>query len=90
MDTFKGYKTCTELKGLTPQIIREWTRETTSNEVKLVKRQIFYCCPLSDTLVSEAECHNCSHNYGAASAREIYCMPYTEKLKGARVRQRAK
>ena len=84
----KKYKKCTELKDITPQIIREWTRETSSNEIMLVKRQTFFCCPLTNTLIPEAVCLNCAHNYGAASTREIYCMPNVEKTKSARVRRR--
>ena len=81
----KGYKTCVELRNLTPQIIREWYREPDRSEIKLVKRQIFLCCPLSDTLVPEKTCRGCSHNYGDASSREIYCVSGLERVKSARV-----
>jgi len=83
MGDTKGYKICDELKDITPQIIREWDREN-RGELMLVKRQIFYRCPLTDMLVSEGECRNCTHNYGTASPREIYCMPNTDKIPGAR------
>ena len=90
MDGGEGYKKCTELKNVTPQIIREWARKTNSSEILLVKRQVFYQCPLTDTLISEAKCRDCSHNYGTASTREIYCMPNVEKVRKAQIRRELK
>jgi hypothetical protein len=84
----KDYKTCTELKNITPQIIEEWNRETDLSDIKLVRRQIFLCCPLTDTLVPEKTCRGCPHNYGDASLREIYCVPKTERVKSARTRRK--
>ena len=83
MKNTKGYKICNELKDVSPQIIREWNRET-AGDLMLIKRQVFFCCPRTDILVPERDCRNCSHNFGDASGREIYCMPYTEKMRGAR------
>ena len=83
MKDAKGYKICDDLKDISPQIIREWNRETTGDLI-LVKRQVFFRCPRTDILVPESDCHNCPHNFGDASKREIYCMPNTKKTQGVR------
>lgn len=75
----KGYRTCTELKNLTHQIIKEWDREMERPETIFVRRQTFLRCPLTDTLVPEKTCRGCPHNYGDASPREIYCVQKEKK-----------
>ena len=38
----------------------------------------------NNELVSKKECQKCSHNYGEASTREIYCLPNNNKSIGVR------
>ena len=90
MSADKDYKTCTELKNLTPQILKEWYRKTNRLEIKLVRHQIFLRCPLTDVLVSEKFCQRCPHNYGEASVREIYCVFNIERLKSVRTQRKTK
>lgn len=90
MSKDKGYKTCTSLQNLTFQIIKEWHRETKRSEILLVRRQTFLRCPLTDVLVSEKRCHNCQHNYGDASRRDVYCVPATDRLTGVRTQRKTK
>jgi hypothetical protein len=73
----------TELKQLTPEIIRGWNTEI-KGDVLLVKRQSGYICPLSNDFVPEGECRDCIHNFGDASPRHIYCVPKTKKQIGVR------
>jgi hypothetical protein len=73
----------TELKQLTPEIIREWNTEI-KGDVLILKRQSGYICPLSNKFVTARECRICVHNFGDASPRHIYCVPETEKQIGAR------
>lgn len=72
-----------ELKQLTPEIIRAWNSKI-KGDVFLVKLQNGYICPLSNEFVTEGKCRSCEHNFGNASARQIYCIPETKKRIGAR------
>ena len=77
------YQICKELKNLTPDIIKEWSRKEDAT-IYLVKKLTYFRCPVSKELVLEKECRNCPHNYGDASAREIYCLPDSNKSVGVR------
>lgn len=79
----KEYKKCNDLKNLTSEIIKEWNNDI-KMPIYLVRKLIFFKCPISDKLVSEKECQNCPHNYGNASIREIYCLPNNNKSIGIR------
>lgn len=83
MSDTKGYKICTELVGLTPEIIRAQDEEITG-DVYMVKRQIQLLCPATKKFVSERECMNCTYNYGRASEKWMYCVPCTPKARGKR------
>ena len=79
----KEYKKCEELKNLTSDIIREWNNDINS-PMYLVRELTYFKCPVSNELVSKKECQKCSHNYGEASIREIYCLPNNNKSIGVR------
>ena len=77
------YKECTELQGLTPEILRNLNAEI-KGDILLVKRQVMVRCPWSGELMQEKYCINCSHNFGRSSEKWIYCLPETEKVRGKR------
>ena len=79
----KEYKKCDELKNLTPEIIKEWNAKI-ELPIYLVRKSIYFKCPISNKLIPEKECQNCPHNYGEASTREIYCLPNNNKSIGIR------
>ena len=79
----KGYKICTKLQGVTPEMLRNWNAEI-KGDILLVKRQVMIRCPRSGELMQEKYCINCSHNFGRSSEKWIYCLPETEKVQGKR------
>lgn len=79
----KEYKKCNELKNITSDIIKEWNTKI-ELPIYLVRKLVYFKCPMSDKLISEKECQKCSHNYGEASTREIYCLPNNNKSIGIR------
>jgi len=75
-ETHEGYKETDELKALTTQIILQWKKFAKKNpQIFLVRRKILYYCPIDKKEKTQNECHNCPHNFGEASPREIYCIP---------------
>ena len=74
------YRLCSELEGLTPEIIRAWNDEIVG-DVFLVKRQILVRCPKTKELIQESECLRCDHNFGRSSNKWMYCLPDENKSK---------
>jgi hypothetical protein len=75
-ETQEGYKETDEIKALTPQIILQWKKFVkNSPQIFLVRRKVSYYCPIDKKEKTQNECHNCSHHFGDASPREIYCIP---------------
>lgn len=55
----------------------------------MVRRLIEYDCPVQQKRVTEVECQGCSHHFGDASPREIYCFPKEIKIgKGRQAKDR--
>jgi len=83
MSSEEGYRETDELKNITTEIILAW-KEKYKPPIYLVRIQKMCMCPLEHKLVPETKCRGCPHCYGDASPRELYCLPKTNKIIGAR------
>jgi hypothetical protein len=83
------YKKVGELNQLTPEIIKHWN-EPLVGDVYQVRKHVLLFCPKVQELVEEKQCRSCSHFFGDASTRDIYCAPDTDKKVGTRTLNKRK
>jgi hypothetical protein len=70
------YKKTEEIAQLSSELIK---LKGNIKGLFIVRKQIYIKCPHDNKIKLYKKCHDCKHNFGNASKRDIYCIPEQER-----------